>query len=147
MQREGNHAAVRRFVDGVLNGADPGAADELLTPGHALHDPLAPDPLAGPDGARAWAAGMRAAFPDLVYRVDALMAEGGQAAVRLMGGGTHREVLLEGAPSGQTFMARAVCWFRFEGGRIAETWVVPDSLSAALQLGVVERRGAWADRG
>lgn len=127
-----------------MNGGDPGAADLLLTPGHVMHDPLGRDLPVGPDGARAWAAGMRSAFPDLVYRVDAVVAGPSAAAVLLMGGGTHRDVLVEGGPSGHSFMARAVCWSRFEGGRIAETWVVPDSLSAALHLGVVERAGPWA---
>ncbi|MFN8122948.1 MAG: ester cyclase [Thermoleophilia bacterium] len=137
-------AAARRFVECVMNGADPSVADDLLTSAHVMHDPLGNDLPPGPDGARLWAAGMRTAFPDLVYRIDGVITEPSRAAVRLMGGGTHRGVLLEGAPSGHSFMARAVCWFHFEDGRIAETWVVPDSLSAALHLGVVERVGPWA---
>lgn len=42
-----NKAVVRRFVEEVINAGNLEAVDELVAPGHANHDPTAPEPPRG----------------------------------------------------------------------------------------------------
>lgn len=132
----------RRFVESVLGAARVGPVEQLVTPGHLVHDPFHPDLPEGPEGVRMWMSSVRDAVPDLVVRTDAVAVTADQVIVRLMAGGTHRA-----SPAmGRLVMARVVCWFRFEDHRIAETWFIADSLAAAVQLGVVAPADPLAPR-
>src|SRR5262245_55210518 len=51
------------------------------------------------------------------------------------------------APTGKTIRTSAIQIFRFEAGRIAESWAVRDDLGTLVQLGHIPRPGAPAPGG
>jgi len=81
-----------------------------------------------------------AAFSDL--RGDILepgpIAEGDYVVVRVAVSGTHDSADFAGVPpSGKKLRWESIRIFRFEGGKIAETWAMQDRLGLMEQLGAV----------
>jgi steroid delta-isomerase-like uncharacterized protein len=79
----------------------------------------------------------KASTPDLVMRVERMVAEGDLVAVHWTGTGTNTG---EGGglpATGRKVTARGMTFFRFRDGRIAEEWSVVDMLGVMRQLGRV----------
>jgi len=93
------------------------------------------------------------AFSDL--RADILepgpIAEGHFVVVRVAVSGTHDSADFAGVPpSGRKLRWESIRIFRFENGKIAETWAMQDRLGLMEQLGAVESRAGevhWAAGG
>jgi len=93
------------------------------------------------------------AFSDL--RADILepgpIAEGDFVVVRVAVSGTHDSADFAGVPpSGRKLRWESIRIFRFENGKIAETWAMQDRLGLMEQLGAVESRAGevhWAAGG
>jgi predicted ester cyclase len=94
-----------------------------------------------------------AAFSDL--RGDVLepgpIAEGDHVVVRVAVSGTHDSAPFAGVPpSGRKLRWESIRIFRFEDGKIAETWAMQDRLGLMEQLGAIESRAGkvhWAAEG
>ena len=78
------------------------------------------------------------AFPDLTATVEDLVASGDTVAMRVTLRATHEGPFAGVAPTGNTIEVQNMVFSRIEDGRIAERWVVPDTLSMLQQLGVVD---------
>jgi steroid delta-isomerase-like uncharacterized protein len=93
------------------------------------------------------------AFSDLGFDIlpPGPVAEGDLVVLRVAVHGTHDGADFAGVPaSGKTMRWESIRIFRFEGGKIAETWAMQDRLGLMEQLGVVESRAAevtWAAGG
>ncbi len=93
------------------------------------------------------------AFSDL--RADILepgpIAEGEYVVLRVAVSGTHDSADFAGMPpSGRQMRWESIRIFRFEDGKIAETWAMQDRLGLMEQLGAVESRAEevhWAAGG
>jgi predicted ester cyclase len=104
-------------------------------------------------GAIAHATELFAAFSDL--RVDVLepgpIAEGDYVVLRVAVSGTHDSADFAGVPpSGKPLRWESIRIFRFEDGKIAETWAMQDRLGLMEQLGVLDTRADevhWAAGG
>jgi steroid delta-isomerase-like uncharacterized protein len=130
-----NEAVVRRWV-AAWNEQDPDAAEGLLTPGYVRHDANAPD-VVGPAAERRFIAGALAAFPDLRFTIEQLVAEGDLVLGRYTARGTHRGEFAGVPATGRAVVFQATESYRLEGGRIAEQWVVMDTLGLLQQLGAL----------
>ena len=113
---------VRRYFEEVADGRRLELADELFAP-----DFGSPGPVVGPEVARAALRSMWAAFPDLTFSIDDLLAEGDRVVVKVTCAGTHRGPFLGVAPTGRPV--------RFAGVELA---VVRDGLIAAQAWHVVD---------
>jgi predicted ester cyclase len=102
----------------------------------------APGAVEGPAHLRATAAWLRAQFPDLVMRTEAIAIDGDLVALRVTSTGTNLGPL-NGVvpPTGRQFTASQSHWFRIADGRLAEHWATRDDLGAMLQLGVLQPPG------
>jgi len=80
----------------------------------------------------------RSAFADTRFVVRDLIAEGDKVTVRF----THTAVSVGPfwgrPPTHKTVSWEGIAVYRFEAGRIVETWTNEDSLSLFLQLGILE---------
>jgi predicted ester cyclase len=93
------------------------------------------------------------AFSDL--RVDILepgpIAEGAHVVLRIAVSGTHDSADFGGVPpSGRQLRWESIRIFRFEDGKIAETWAMQDRMGLMEQLGAIESRAGevhWAAGG
>lgn len=139
MSVEENKALVRRWVD-VWNTGNLDAVGESVTPDYVRHDPNSPE-VRGPDAERQLVAMYLAAFPDLHFTVEDLVAEGGTVAARMTVRGTHRGELLGIPPTGRQVTIVAIELYRLAGGRIAEQWITMDTLGLLQQLGAIPVHG------
>jgi len=89
MALEENKALARWFYEEVWDRGDGEVAQEVFADDYIRHDlrPTAAAP--GPQGQRQIAAAFRAAFPDLRWHVDLLLAEGDLVAGRWTAAGTN----------------------------------------------------------
>ncbi len=70
---------------------------------------------------------MRLAFPDYLFSVDDLIAEGDKVAARVTVTGTHRSEMMGLGPTRKPVRTSGIEVFRFEGGRMAEHWATFDN--------------------
>ena len=142
MSTEANKAIVRRFYDEVWVGGNLDAADEVFAADYVRHDLRATQAEPGPEGQKRIAADFRAAFPDLSFAVDFLLAEGDLVAGRWTATGTHLGSWAGVAPTGRTMRLSAINVFRFADGKVVELWNHRDDLGLMEQLGAPVHAGA-----
>jgi steroid delta-isomerase-like uncharacterized protein len=124
MSAEENKLIVRRWLE-AWNTNDLDAAEGLLRDDYVRHDANLPD-IVGPQAERQFVATALAAFPDLRFEPQHLVAEDDLVVSRLTAQGTHRGELMGVPASGRRVDFHAVETFRLLDGKIAEQWVVMD---------------------
>jgi steroid delta-isomerase-like uncharacterized protein len=139
MPAEDAKAVIRRWVE-AWNAQDLDAAEELLEPEFVRHDANLPD-VVGPQAERQLIAGNLAAFPDLHFEIEQLIAEGDLVAARYRVQGTHQGEFLGIPGTGRPVIIQAVESYRLTDGKLAEQWVVMDALGLLQQLGAVPGPG------
>jgi len=135
-------ALIRRFYEEVWARGNLDVCDEVFAPEYVRHDFRAGDPAAGPEGQKQIAAAFRAAFPDLRWRVDLLVAEGDYVVGRWTASGTHSGPWAGVEATGRTMTFSGANIFRFENGKVAEIWNHRDDLGLSEQIGAVIYAGA-----
>ena len=142
MSTEQNKAVVRRFFDEICNARKLQVADELFSAGHTYTDSSIPGIPKGPEGQRQLVSTYQAAFPDVHWHVEEMIAEGDKVVTRWTGSGTHKAVLQGNPPippTGKRATVPGVWIHRIAGGKIVESWNVWDTLGMLQQLGVVPK--------
>lgn len=136
---EGNKALLRRIFDEGLSGGNLTAADQWFTPNFVHHSPGPPAPGAppGPETFRQNTARIRAAFPDIAYTFEDLIAEEDKVVARWTARGTHQGDFRGIDPTGKQMTLSGMTIARFSGGRVAEWWFTSDQLGLLQQLGAV----------
>jgi steroid delta-isomerase-like uncharacterized protein len=134
MSADDNKGLVRRFYDDVVNAGRLELIDEFLAPGFVDHDAF-PGVTPDREGVREFFETVRAAFPDLRFEVDDLIAEGDKVAARVTVHGTHRHDFLGIPPTGKEVSTSLVDVIRFQDGFAVERWGVTDTLAMMEQLG------------
>jgi steroid delta-isomerase-like uncharacterized protein len=135
---EQNERLGRRYFEEVWNQGHLDVLDELLAPDYINHTPSAPTTTPGPAGLKPIVRAIRAAFPDLHYRIEDAVATDSAVIMRVVMTGTHRGPLFGLAPTGRRIEVNQINLERVRNGRIAEHWRVTDELTLMRQLGVVE---------
>ena len=100
------------------SGHDPEALSDLFDPDGDYDDVAFAVVSRGPHGARGWAEGFLAAFPDLVVDVVAEYVSDGDEVVEWLMSGTHRGEFDGLSPTGRRFRVRGVSVLRTRQGRI-----------------------------
>jgi steroid delta-isomerase-like uncharacterized protein len=137
---EESKAVVRRYVEQGMIGGDLAAADRAYAPDCIFHNPVVTDTPTlppGPAGVRLLLAATRAAFPDMRYTIEALIAEGDRVALLYTWTGTHTGELSGIPATGRSVTAMGTMVCRVAGGRIVEEWDVDDRLGVMQQLGLL----------
>ena len=139
---EDNKAKSARLYVEVFGRGNLAAADEILAPDHVAHAADAP-PRIGADGIKGQAMVLRTAIPDLESVLMDQVAEGDRVVSRWLGRGTNTgELRLFGQvipPSGNHVEFGEIRIDRFEDGRIAESWFIPDRFALWQQLGLIPK--------
>jgi len=140
MAADQNKTIVRRFFDEVCNGRKLSVADELFAVNHVYHDPSVPEAGNGPEGVKQVVATYQTAFPDAHWGVEEMIAaENDLVVTRWRGRGTHKLDLQGIPPTGKQVSVPGIFIHRIANDRIAESWVVWDTLGMLQQLGVVQQ--------
>jgi len=132
---EQNKAVVTRFVEAVWENGNVDAIDTLFTEDSVLHDPTGD--LRGREAFKTYNERYLAAFPDLQYDVQDLIAEDDKVVFRARMRGTHEGEFMGVEPTGQQFDAEGIIIARIEDGMIAERWASYDALGMMRQLGIL----------
>lgn len=134
MSIEANKAVVRRYFDEVWNQWHPDALGEVVAAEVVLHSHARP-PMMGIDRWKQAMLGFHAAFPDVTFAIEEMVAEGERVVTRGTVRGTHRGPLMGIAPTGASVTFPGVWVLRLADGKIAEEWEVMDLLGLLQQLG------------
>jgi predicted ester cyclase len=111
--------------------------DEFVAPAYVGFDPSLPEPISGPDGAKANFQMYLEAFTGARITVDDQFAEGDKVATRWTGRGTHTGTIQGIAPTGKEVTVSGLTISRLDGGKIVEEWTNWDTLGMLVQLGAV----------
>jgi predicted ester cyclase len=109
-------------------------ADEVFAADYVRHDLRPGNPLPGPAGQKQIAAGFRAAFPDLHFTLELLVAEGDMVVGRWTLTGTNTGLWGKIPPTGKIAKFSAVNIFRIANGKVVEIWNHRDDLGLMQQL-------------
>ncbi|HET9964222.1 MAG TPA: ester cyclase [Rubrobacter sp.] len=138
---EENKAVVHRFnelIGEFFRTGDADALDEVLAPDFVYHQPGTPPDL---ESFKQFLPMFRAAFPDMRYTVEDMIAEGDKVVDRLTWQATHQGELMGISPTGNTVEVTEMHISRIAEGKIVERWGQPDMLCLMQQLGVVPPPG------
>lgn len=78
--------------------------------------------------------GLNAAFPDMVFDIQTMVAENNHVAVRFRIRATHRDHFAGIPARGNVVDFTGMVLYRLENGKIAETWLHPDIPTLMAQL-------------
>lgn len=137
MSIETNKALIRRWIDEGWNGGSLAVVDAVYAPDVVQHDAASPLPVTSAQALAQYVGGFRAAFPDLHFTVDDLIAEGDRVVWRFTATATHRGSLMGIPPSGRQINVTGIVIFRVASGKIAEVWVNYDTLGMLQKIGAI----------
>ena len=136
MSTEQNKSIVRRWVEEGWNKQNTALIDELYQPNFYQHE-TGPETVNSSEALKQFVAGYLAAFPDLHFTIEDLVAEGDKVTWRFKATG-HNNGSLMGAPaSGKAVTVTGIVIFRLEDSRIAEGWLNLDVLGLLQQVGII----------
>ena len=139
MSVEENKAVVLRAFE-EINRGDLDAASGYVAPDLALNGEQI-----GREAYKRRDEAMRAAFPDLRYDIEDLVAEGDTVVARWRLTGTHEGDLagptMSVPPSGKRIDLWGMSLCRIEGGMVTENWESFDMMEFLEQLGVIRSPG------
>jgi steroid delta-isomerase-like uncharacterized protein len=101
-------------------------------------DPL-PGQQQGREGLKDVIGGMRAAFPDIHWVIDEMVAEGDKVVSRFTWTGTHRARFLGIPSTGRKVTVKGVVIDRLADGKMADSRILMDTLGMMQQLGVIPK--------
>jgi steroid delta-isomerase-like uncharacterized protein len=135
-----NTATMQRFMDEVLNEGRLDVADELVKEDFIELDPL-PGQRQGREGLKEAIGMMRAAFPDMHWVPEEVIAADDKVVTRFKWSGTHRGEFLGIPATGRKVVVPGVVIDRLEGGKMADSRILMDTLGLLQQLGAVPGPG------
>jgi len=118
---ETNKAVTRRFLEEFKNRHKFEVIDELFAPTASIHLPAEGLPE-GPEGQKAIARGIFAAFPDVHVTLDLVIAEADFVAERHTARATHNGEFMGIPATGKKIFWTENHFYRLKNGRIQELW-------------------------
>jgi steroid delta-isomerase-like uncharacterized protein len=140
MTGETNKALLRRFVEEIVNQAKVTIAAELVAEDFRELDPF-PGQAPGRAGLIESIERLRTAFPDLVWSIEELVAEGEKVASSHPWSGTHLGEFLGIAPTGKQVRMTCMIFATYQDGKLKKSRLVMNVLSLLQQLGVMPQAG------
>jgi steroid delta-isomerase-like uncharacterized protein len=135
-----NRIIVKNFVEEVINRGNIDATGKYFREDMVEQVPL-PGQGPGIAGLQDVLRGMRAAFPDLNFRIEEQIAEGDKVLTRFEWTGTHRAEFLGVPATGRPVKVWGMVIDRLVDGKIKDTRIIMDSLGLMMQLGVIPSPG------
>ena len=135
---EENKALCRRLVEEGWNKHNLALLDELYA------DCVYYNPATGEikgEALKQFLASMLAAFPDIRFTIEDLVAEGDKVVTRWSCTGTHQGEFMGLAPTGKQLTPSALDIFRIVEGKVVEERVEFDTLRFFQQLGAIPPLG------
>ena len=134
---EENKALTRRFYDEVVNARNLDLIDELVSEDFVEHEEFPGLPTTGPEAPKAALGMFLAAFPDLRFTPDEMIAEGDKVVARITMSGTHEGEFMGIPPTNKSFSIQAIDILEIRDGKAVAHWGVTDQAAMMEQLGLL----------
>ena len=144
MDPQRNAANLQRLYDEVMNSHNVDAADELLTVDRPDHDTtFPPEFTTGRAGFKKLLTMLIAAFPDLRFTTQLMVADGDMVSAFTQASGTHQGEFMGMPATGKSFTVNNADFCRFtDDGLICEHWGLIDVASLTRQLGMADQQSS-----
>jgi predicted ester cyclase len=134
MSEEQNTGIIKRTVD-LINQRKLAQLAELTHPNFKRHDLAGALPeVSGTDGPVNLVQMLLSGIPDIHYEIVQIVAKDDRVVVHLRGTGTHRGEFLGVAGTGKRMEWNAINIYRFEDGKVIETWQLLDVWGLMRQM-------------
>ena len=141
MSEKENKAIIDNYREEVFNEKNLDTIEKYVSSSYVRHDPGAPAEVRGPGGVKQLVTMFFAAFPDIHFTAEDIIAEGDLVVQRLISTGTHQGAFMGVPPTGKSLTVTAIEIFRIADGKITEQWVEADYLGMMQQLGIIPPMG------
>ena len=134
MSEEQNIGIIKRTVD-LINQQKLSQLAELTHPNFKRHDLAGALPeVSGADGPVDLVQLVLRGIPDIHYKIEQIVAKDDRVVVQLRGTGTHQGEFLGVAGTGKRIEWNGINIYRFEDGKVIETWQLLDVRSLMRQM-------------
>ena len=134
MSPDSNKAIIRTLFDKILNTRKLELLDQVVADGFT-----GPHGLKGAAGFAATVRPVIAAFPDVKWTIEDIIAEGDKEVVRWSWKGTNQHSF-DGFPAtNKAVTHHAIHIFQFSGGKIITAWMQSDRLGFYQQIEVISQ--------
>lgn len=122
-----NMRIIRRYYEEAWNAFDLAVVEELVA---TVYQP------GGPEGEKRLVSGAHAAFPNIHFAIDDLLAAERESVVaRWTASGSHRGKFRGIPPTGREVTWSGITIYRLSGGQLVAGWSKSDQLGLLQQLG------------
>jgi steroid delta-isomerase-like uncharacterized protein len=135
-----NKRQIERLFDEVLNRGKLEFLYELIPEDYVDHSPV-PGQEPGATGVRKKIEAMRAAFPDLQFYLEDIIAQDRMVAARYHWQGTQSGEFMGMPASGRKVDVKGMDFYRLKDGKLVEHWDSIDQLGLLTQLGAIPGSG------
>ena len=136
MSELGNRVVVQRFLEEVINQGRLEQANEIVAEDFVELDPL-PGQRQGREGLKEVIGMLRAAFPDMHWVVDEMIAEGEKVVTRFTWTGTQQGTFMGMPATGRSVAVKGVVIDRIIGGMMTDSRILMDTMGMMQQLGAI----------
>ena len=130
-----NKAIVRRLYEEVWNKRRLDVVEELISPSHALNDPIVSGSQTGPELYKRRVVEFTASFPDLRFTIEDMIAEKGKVVVCWTISGTHKGEFMDIPATGRKVSVEGITIHHITNGKILDSYARWDPLGLMRQLG------------
>ncbi len=130
-----NKAIVRRLYEEVWNKRRLEVVDELMSPSHALSDPVVSSSQIGPELYKRWVIELTTSFPDLRFTIEDVITEKGKVVVSWIVSGTQKAEFMDIPATGRKISGEGITIHHITNGKILDSYARWDALGLMRQLG------------
>ena len=130
-----NKAIVRRLYEEVWNKRRLEVVDELMSPSHALNDPIASSSQIGPELYKRRVVELTESFPDLRFTIEDMITEKGKLVVSWIISGTHKGEFMDIPATDRKVSVEGITIHHITNGKILDSFARWDALGLMRQLG------------
>lgn len=132
---ESNKTAMKQFFQRVYNEGDVAFLDELTAAEFVSHD--RGNPTHDRDGVKQIVGAIKAAFPDVQFTADDVLAEGDRVAARFTMRGTQQGEFMGIPATNRPIVVTGIDIVRFNNGKAVEHWHEWSGMELLQQLGAM----------
>jgi steroid delta-isomerase-like uncharacterized protein len=132
---------IKRFIEDLWNARRLDVADQIFSADcvtHQLRSGVLAEPAhRGPQAMKEHVSGWLMSFPDLHFNIEQMIAERDRVVSQLVMEGTHQGTWMGISPTRKRLQIRMITIHRIANNKIAEDWVLVESLGLFQQLGAI----------
>jgi steroid delta-isomerase-like uncharacterized protein len=132
-----NKAIVQRYFNDIMSQGNLTVIDELMTDDFQIKISSLHEPFRGRDGMKQFVTGLRTAFPDITFTVEAIAAEGDRVVARFSSLSTHKAEFAGIPATNKQVKDQGTDLFHCTNGKLSSILVHENALGLMQQLGVI----------